>query len=266
MKRALLLAVAIAIPGLATAQTITLYEPVPDPVMLPIERNDAGVVRAQFIKPGDVSPEEYQRLLDEADKVRAFQGQQPSYITVDRTQEVTADAPLYSAPVSQPLTQEWVQSPAPQADIFAEATAPRISATLRHTVVKGDTLYNIAKRNGVSVDEIRSANGMSDNGLQLGQTLMIPSSVQTIVEPVRANSAVNSYNQVLQASAPVAGTPTYGVTSDARPYAVTPGDTLYSIAKRACTSVTALQNENALSGTNIAPGQKLALPAGHCLN
>jgi len=270
MKRALLLAVAIALPGLATAQTVTIYEPVPEPVMLPLERDDAGVVRAQFIREGDVSPEEYQRLLAEAEKVRAFQGQS-SYVTIDRTQETLNDAPLYSAPVaqsySQPVTQEWVQSPAPQADIFAETTAPTISATLRHTVVKGDTLFNIAKRNNISVDELRAANALSGSGIQLGQTLMIPSTVRTIVEPVQPNSALNSYNQVLQASTPTYGatSSTFGVSADVRPYAVVPGDTLYSIAKRSCVSVNALQSVNALSGSNISPGQKLALPSGHCL-
>lgn len=44
-----------------------------------------------------------------------------------------------------------------------------------HTVVKGDTLTNIASRNGTSVRRIMAANNISDpNRIQLGQRLVIP--------------------------------------------------------------------------------------------
>ena len=247
MKHALILATALALPTLAAAQTITIYEPVPDPVMKPIERTEAGVVKAQYIKPGDLSPEEYQRLLDEADRVRAFQASQgqaaSSYITIDRTAGTAVATPQAEFPDVAPT--------ATPAGTTVTSAAPTITANTRHTVVKGDTLYNIAKRNNVSVDEIRNLNALTDTGIKLGQTLLIPTNVRTVVEPT---SALNTQSQILQAS-----------TVAERPYAVAPGDTLYSISRRACVSVAALQGANALGGTDIQPGQKLALPVGHCL-
>jgi cell wall-associated NlpC family hydrolase len=45
-----------------------------------------------------------------------------------------------------------------------------------HTVKKGDTLWSIARKAGVSVDDIKRANGVSENKpLQLGMKLNIPS-------------------------------------------------------------------------------------------
>jgi hypothetical protein len=42
-----------------------------------------------------------------------------------------------------------------------------------HTVVAGDTLYNISKRFGLSVDELKALNNMPDNSLKLGQKLVV---------------------------------------------------------------------------------------------
>ena len=241
--KALLLSAALALP--AAAQVTTVVEPVPDlaPVMLPIERDEAGVVKAQYIKPGDVTPEQYQRLLDEAAKVQAYQ-QQHSYIIVDGKAE--------------PTESQVVPAPRTPAGTRIADNAPKISATSEHVVVKGDTLFNIAKRAGVSVDELKAANGMTDNNISLGQTLLIPAHVRTIVEPA-ANSAINVYGNVLQASQPAPA------SASAPAFAVMPGDTLYSISKRACTTVDALKSANSLLDNAISPGQRLALPADHCL-
>jgi LysM repeat protein len=47
-------------------------------------------------------------------------------------------------------------------------------ATREHIVTAGDTLFNIAKRYGVSVESIRVLNGLKDDQIQLGQLLQIP--------------------------------------------------------------------------------------------
>ena len=41
------------------------------------------------------------------------------------------------------------------------------------TVSKGDTLYNISKRNGLTVDELKSLNGLTNNLILVGQTLKL---------------------------------------------------------------------------------------------
>lgn len=42
-----------------------------------------------------------------------------------------------------------------------------------HTVVRGDTVYNISKRYGISQDDLRSWNNLADNTISVGQTLRV---------------------------------------------------------------------------------------------
>jgi len=43
-----------------------------------------------------------------------------------------------------------------------------------HIVERGNTLYSIAKRYGVTVDAIRQANGLTSNEISVGQRICIP--------------------------------------------------------------------------------------------
>ncbi|MCX2482034.1 glucosaminidase domain-containing protein [Pedobacter sp. MR2016-24] len=42
-----------------------------------------------------------------------------------------------------------------------------------YTVQKGDTLYNIAKRYNMTIDELKALNGLTDNGVKIGQKLIV---------------------------------------------------------------------------------------------
>ena len=94
---------------------------------------------------------------------------------------------------------------------------------LSYYVKRGDTLYSIAKRYDVSVDEIIKLNNLSNNNLSIGQMLKIPVSIMV----------------------PDTNYDTYIVKS---------GDTLYSISKRFNISVDELIKINNLSGTNLSVG------------
>lgn len=98
-----------------------------------------------------------------------------------------------------------------------------------HTVVPGDTLYTIARRYGVSVHSIATANAISNpDVLVVGQALAIP---------------------LMRA-------PTGPLV-----YTVRPGDTLYSIAGLFATTVQAIAAANAIANINlIYVGQQLVIP------
>ncbi|MBE6156121.1 MAG: LysM peptidoglycan-binding domain-containing protein [Firmicutes bacterium] len=96
-----------------------------------------------------------------------------------------------------------------------------------YTVVKGDTLYNIANKFGVSVDNLKVANNLSSNTLSLGQVLKIPS----------------------------------GATNNKLTYTVKKGDTLYSIARTYNTDVNTIKKLNNLSSNSLSIGQTLILPS-----
>ncbi|MFC0518512.1 glucosaminidase domain-containing protein [Mucilaginibacter angelicae] len=42
-----------------------------------------------------------------------------------------------------------------------------------YTVKQGDTLYNISKRFGITVDDLKALNSMNDNNLKIGQKLVV---------------------------------------------------------------------------------------------
>ena len=102
-----------------------------------------------------------------------------------------------------------------------------------YTVVKGDSLYSIARRFGVSVQALKNANNLTSDTLSVGQVLRIPS-----------NDQDNDIN-------PPSGNVTYTVKK---------GDSLWSIASRYGISVNALREANNLTSDTLSIGQVLIIP------
>lgn len=97
-----------------------------------------------------------------------------------------------------------------------------------YTVKSGDSLWSIAKRYGVTVNELKSANNLTSNTLSIGQKLKIPKTGTDEVE-----------------------TSTYTVKA---------GDSLYAIARKYNTTVDALKSLNNLTTNTLQIGQKLKIP------
>lgn len=73
--------------------------------------------------------------------------------------------PAYDSPaVYEDTTPALAPAPAP---------APTSRATV-HTVVRGDTLWGIGKKYGVTIDSIKQANGLTSDVAVLGAKLQIP--------------------------------------------------------------------------------------------
>lgn len=108
-------------------------------------------------------------------------------------------------------------------------TSAAQSSYFEYTVRSGDTLWQLARRYGTTVDAIKSLNGLSSDALSIGQVLKIP-------------------------------------TSDTEPpyfeYTVRSGDTLWLIARRYGTTVDAIKSLNGLSSDALSIGQVLLIPDG----
>ncbi len=143
--------------------------------------------------------------------------------SVSAVAPVTADATIHFAPTR------------PSA-VVAPVAAP-VAASATHTVAKGDSLWTIAKKYGITTAELSAANKLAPSAtLRLGQQLAVPARAA-------ATSAVA------------------GATSDAaNTYAVKPGDTLGAVARKHGTTAAALRTANNLSGDNLRVGQKLVIP------
>ena len=70
--------------------------------------------------------------------------------------------PVYETPAAYETS---VAEPEPS----PVATAPKV-----HTIARGDTLWGLSKQYGVSIDSIKSANGLTSDTVVLGAKLQIP--------------------------------------------------------------------------------------------
>ena len=75
--------------------------------------------------------------------------------------------PAVSTPVTIPIQKTALNAPN-----STPANAPAASAKT-YTVKQGDTLYNISKRFGLTVDLLKALNNLTDNGIKIGQALII---------------------------------------------------------------------------------------------
>ena len=98
-----------------------------------------------------------------------------------------------------------------------------------YIVKRGDTLYTIARDNNITVDELKRANNLNSNIINIGQKLIIPTE-----------------KDILQ--------------DDYAIYTVKNGDTIFSIAKQFNVSVEELLTLNKLYTTGLTIGQQLLIP------
>jgi LysM repeat protein len=78
-----------------------------------------------------------------------------------------------AAPVTATKTEgESVSSDAQPAQVESQKT-PTTKEAKKHTVVKGDTLFNISRRYGITVAELKELNKMTSNDLVLGAELLV---------------------------------------------------------------------------------------------
>lgn len=157
-----------------------------------------------------------------------------------------------------------------------------------YVVKRGDSLYSVANKLGVTVEALKNANGISGNLITIGQVLTVPSSTDKIpgdyvVYTVKKGDSLwniaNLYNvsvndivdynnlgtTLLQVGQQLL-IPTGGIdmpTEDDEigiTYVVKSGDSLWSIAKRYDVSVDELKNANNLSSNLLTIGQELVIP------
>ena len=275
----LLMTAALTLTGTATfAQSSysVVVEPVTQSVdaiiNAPIVYDENGVVQAQHFNADNLTDEEYQKILDEADRVRAYRDANGLSF---EDQYVYNDAPAITYEAPQSSYQYVDAQPSYEIDLFApeEPSTTTMSAVKTHTVSKGDTLYNISKRYDTSVQSIQAENGMSGTALSIGQRIRIPGviveSINATSQPVFANAPVQDgyvTRRIIQPAPFVEGAQIENVTSSEAIYAVLPKDTLYSISRRTCVGVNEIIAKNGISDPNtLKPGQRLTLPSGHCL-
>ena len=148
--------------------------------------------------------------------------------------------------------------------LMALAAVPttRPPAFKKHVAKKGDTLPRIARRYGVSVASLASANSLTTRSrVARGQEIMVPEKAVASSKTKAKKAAKGSTTRTARASAGSANTASAKAPS-AKSYKVRSGDTLYQIALRHGTTVAEILAVNSLGGSGlIKPGDKLRIPA-----
>lgn len=161
--------------------------------------------------------------------------------------------------------------------------APGVSDNV-YVVKNGDSLYSIANKFGVSVESLKSINGITGNLINVGQRLVIPSDVVVnpgdyVVYTVKRNDSLwniaNSYGvsvndivdynnlgtTVLQIGQQLLIPNLDNSFSDSGViYVVKNGDSLWSIGKKYNVSVNDLKSANNLNSNMLSIGQQLIIP------
>lgn len=159
-----------------------------------------------------------------------------------------------------------------------------------YTVQKGDSLWSIANRFGVTVDALKEANNLTSNTLQVGQRLVIPSttptppsgeyvtytvkagdtlyrlaqqfetSIDAIIDANNLQTTVLSVGQILRIPSNVTTTPEEPTPPATQVYTVQRGDSLWKIAQQFGVSVADLIAANNLTTNTLQVGQQLIIP------
>ena len=176
-----------------------------------------------------------QLLVPKSDKIEIDIDKEPKGITytVKSGDSLSKIAKSYGTTVSKiksanNLTSDFLKIGQelliPVEDTKVEEKETDEPAGINYVVVKGDNLYTIANKYGVSVNDIKTLNNLKSNSLQIGQVLKIP------------------------------GTESYTT------YKVKSGDSLWKIANQYGTTVNDLKRINNLSSTTLRIGQELLIP------
>ena len=182
-------------------------------------------------------------------KIPTNQSTNPSNMfmyTVKKGDSLYSIAKIYNTTVSEIIKLNNLKSTnlsigqtlrIPETNITVTTMPPSFTS---YTVKKGDSLYNIAKRYGISVDTIIMDNALNSTNLSIGQVLKIRTGDTETVEECFGSS----YNPN---------------TSSGTTYTVKRGDSLYSIAKKYNTTVSDLISKNNLKNSNLSIGQVLKI-------
>ena len=142
----------------------------------------------------------------------------------------------------------------------AQATLKPQYPVLMHEVKQGETLYGLAKSYGTTIDELIAVNPGSENGIKIGQKLMIPTSRTNERAAVDADKQVHdAFSQNSVQIAPLGSDPVYQIIND--------GEDIYTIAKHYNTSIESilinnpgLKPDEYVAGTKIKVVPNTAVP------
>ncbi len=144
-----------------------------------------------------------------------------------------------------------------------------------YVVQKGDTLWSISRKTGVSVEQLKQINNLTSNTISIGQQLKLKKEGEPIEDNIyvvqkgdslwaiarklgiNVNDLIN-YNNLTSTTISI-GQQLQIPQTNQEYYTVQRGDTLYSIARRFNTTVDKIIEDNNLLSSMLSIGQQLII-------
>ncbi|PWS29245.1 hypothetical protein DHW03_05340 [Pedobacter yonginense] len=147
-------------------------------------------------------------------------------------------------PATKNVEDGTVVSAAPEQSIQAN---PSKDAAGTHTVLKGESIFSIAKQYGITAYQIRKLNNLDDNTLSTGQVLKIPSDIVVEV-PKQVEKPAEAIKEIPANK------------EESFIYTVVDGDNIFSIAKKYNLTAYQIRVANKMKDNILTNGQKLIIP------
>ncbi|MCI5774936.1 MAG: LysM peptidoglycan-binding domain-containing protein [Aerococcus sp.] len=129
----------------------------------------------------------------------------------------------------------------------AQTSRPSQSSSKSYTVKAGDGLWTVSRALGVSIDQVKRANGLTSDFIYPGQVLYAGGSQQQATSQAKPQQSV-------QASRPS--------QSSGNSYTVKAGDGLWTVSRALGVSIGQVKQANGLTSDFIYPGQVLYAGSG----
>jgi LysM repeat protein len=180
-----------------------------------------------------------------------------SGITAQPVDMGTGSAPMVSY---TPATISGHAAPTRPGSAAAAAITPakpvaEVAPVSTYTVVRGDSLWTVAKKNGMSVSELAKANNLGTGAtLQPGKKLIVPGKAAPAPKDLGTAPAVAPAAKAVVEKAPARP------SGESVTHVVAPGESLGTIARKYQVKTAELAAANNLTSPMIRAGQTLVIP------
>ncbi|RAU83720.1 LysM peptidoglycan-binding domain-containing protein [Pontibacter arcticus] len=226
------------------AFTETATAPAPKPAVVPVKKATPAPAsnKTVAVTPAKTDTTPVSRPVMKAAKHAVQKGE--TLYGISRIYAVTvADLVAWNNLTDQPLKlgqeliiAEPLNVPAQQ----QQTTSTPAAVTGTHTVLAGETLYQISKKYNVSLQDLSTWNNLVDNAIKPGQELRLtaPAGEEEVEEETSS-----------QAVTPIQGESMY--------HTVASGESMYQISRKYGVTIKDLMEWNNKSDFNVKPGDKL---------
>lgn len=192
-----------------------------------ILRTTAGLLFVCIIQTGSAQTNYINHTLQQGETLSALATQYSTNVgDIMRMNAMHADTKLVYGSVIKIPSAKNVRTNTQNVKPVTQPQTGLPANVVKHTVVKGETLYSISKQYNVSVDQIKSWNRLTDNSAKLGSILIVgnsttaetskpatevkrqrvetaaPSTTQLVVEPAQKKVTENKVSESITAITP----------------------------------------------------------------